>query len=220
MVIGLYVDRHKVAVTASSAPARQVVAPPASTEARDISESLKQEFRREEFVRLAFYRATGREADRERIQQYVNALRNKARTKAEVFADICAIDESKATRAGATEAVDPLLVVFDELAQGAEDEFIERAYCQLLMRAPDAGEMTQLLDRLKSINQLSEADWAIIANHFHRPTNRRGRCLSQTKNYFEAMLWASTHDAGWRDLPEEFGNWNSIHRYLLRGRHG
>ena len=32
----------------------------------------------------------------------------------------------------------------------------------------------------------------------------------------EGMIWITRTDAPWRDLPREFGNWNTVHRRFRR----
>ena len=43
-----------------------------------------------------------------------------------------------------------------------------------------------------------------------------GRTGNDTRLFLEAVLWIVRTDAPWRDLPQEFGNWNSTFRRFRR----
>ena len=60
---------------------------------------------------------------------------------------------------------------------------------------------------------MTDDKWAyfeplLIRRGGHPPRNHR--------RVLDAVFWLMRTDAPWRDLPEEFGNWNSIFRQFRR----
>jgi putative transposase len=63
---------------------------------------------------------------------------------------------------------------------------------------------------------LSDGQWARIAPHVigdHRSPGTSGR---DNRLFVEAVLWIARTGAPWRDLPDSFGNANSIFRRFSR----
>ena len=63
---------------------------------------------------------------------------------------------------------------------------------------------------------LSEAEWDIIGM---LPPSERGRgCRPAQDNrlYFEGMMWIARTGSQWRQLPDEYGKWNSVFRRYRR----
>jgi len=49
----------------------------------------------------------------------------------------------------------------------------------------------------------------------------RGRSAADNRRFVEAVLWIARTGAPWRDLPPEFGPWNSVDvRFRRRARGG
>ncbi|WP_254208528.1 transposase [Burkholderia multivorans] len=44
----------------------------------------------------------------------------------------------------------------------------------------------------------------------------RGRPAANNREFVEAVLWIARTGSPWRDLPEEFGCWNSVYRRFAR----
>ncbi|WP_454753719.1 IS5 family transposase [Cupriavidus necator] len=44
----------------------------------------------------------------------------------------------------------------------------------------------------------------------------RGRTAADNREFVEAVLWIARTGSPWRDLPEEFGNWNSVYQRFAR----
>lgn len=71
-----------------------------------------------------------------------------------------------------------------------------------------------VLDRLV----LSDDHWARICEAIIGRPDQRGSTGRDNRMFVEAVLWIVRTGAPWRDLPAEFGNWNSTFRRFSRWR--
>jgi transposase len=63
---------------------------------------------------------------------------------------------------------------------------------------------------------ITDAQWAIIAPFcLGKPTDP-GQTGGDTRKFMEAVLWIVRTGAQWRELPAEFGKWNSIFKRFRR----
>jgi putative transposase len=65
-------------------------------------------------------------------------------------------------------------------------------------------------------HRLSNAQWERIAPLVPGKPGDPGRHGEDNRLFVEAVLWLSRTGAPWRDLPAEFGRWNSIYRRFWR----
>ena len=65
-------------------------------------------------------------------------------------------------------------------------------------------------------HRLSDAQWARIAALVPGKDGDPGRHGKDNRLFVEAVLWLCRTGAPWRDLPAEFGNWNSVFRRFRR----
>ena len=63
---------------------------------------------------------------------------------------------------------------------------------------------------------LTDRQWELIAPHCLGRDDTRGSTGRDNRLFLEAVLWIVRTDAPWRDLPAEFGNWNSTFRRFRR----
>lgn len=57
---------------------------------------------------------------------------------------------------------------------------------------------------------LSDTQWDKMAPHCKGKQSDRGRSGTDNRLFVEAVLWIARTGAPWRDLPHEFGKWNTV----------
>ena len=62
-----------------------------------------------------------------------------------------------------------------------------------------------------SRQEISDEQWAVLAPLFPTP-KRTGRPPLDMRTTVEGIAWRFRTGAPWRDVPERFGNWNSIYQ--------
>jgi transposase len=63
---------------------------------------------------------------------------------------------------------------------------------------------------------ISDADWARVKNLLPGRPGQSGWLGRDNRLFLDAVLWIGKTGAPWRDLPERFGNWNSVWRRFRR----
>src|SRR5450432_1376317 len=63
---------------------------------------------------------------------------------------------------------------------------------------------------------MMDDEWAIVEPFLTNPLLRGGRPPANHRRVLDGILWICRAGAPWRDLPEAFGNWNSIWRRFRR----
>ena len=63
---------------------------------------------------------------------------------------------------------------------------------------------------------LSDAQWRRIKKGLPGKNGDRGRSGADNRLFVDAVLWVLRTGSPWRDLPEEFGNWNSVFQRFRR----
>lgn len=63
---------------------------------------------------------------------------------------------------------------------------------------------------------LTDAQWAIIEPHCLGKATDPGQTGGDARLFVEAVLWIARTGAQWRELPEEFGRWNSVFKRFRR----
>ena len=57
---------------------------------------------------------------------------------------------------------------------------------------------------------ISDADWERIKDLLPGRPGQTGWVAKDNRLFIDAVLWWARTGAPWRDLPERFGNWNSV----------
>jgi putative transposase len=65
-------------------------------------------------------------------------------------------------------------------------------------------------------HRLTDAQWARIAPVVPGKEGDPGRHGENNRRFVEAVLWLCRTGAPWRDLPAEFGNWNTVWKRFSR----
>ena len=64
--------------------------------------------------------------------------------------------------------------------------------------------------------ELTSAQWRRIEQLVPGKEGDKGRHGEDNRLFVDAVLWIARAGAPWRDLPEEFGNWNSVFQRFRR----
>jgi len=64
--------------------------------------------------------------------------------------------------------------------------------------------------------KISDPHWAVISLFLPAERGRGCRPAHDNRRFFDGMMWILRTGSPWRDLPEEFGNWNSIYQRFRR----
>jgi transposase len=63
---------------------------------------------------------------------------------------------------------------------------------------------------------LRDDQWAQIAPLLPGKVGDPGRSAADNRLFLEGVLWIARVGAPWRDLPEKYGNWNSVFKRFRR----
>jgi transposase len=64
---------------------------------------------------------------------------------------------------------------------------------------------------------ISDEQWERIKDRLSGQPGDPGVTAADNRLFLDAVLWIAKTGAPWRDLPERFGNWNSVWRRVFRG---
>jgi transposase len=67
-------------------------------------------------------------------------------------------------------------------------------------------------------HDISDSSWALIAPHLPGKAGDWGGVAKDNRLFINAVIWVFRTGAPWRDLPSEYGNWNSVHKRFGRWR--
>ena len=63
---------------------------------------------------------------------------------------------------------------------------------------------------------LTDKQWEVIEPILPGRPGYPGRSGDNNRMALEGMIWICRTGSPWRDLPDEFGKWNSVHRRFRR----
>jgi transposase len=63
---------------------------------------------------------------------------------------------------------------------------------------------------------IEDSDWERIKHLLPGQPGQHGKVAKNNRLFIDAILWIAKTGAPWRDLPEDFGNWNSLWRRFDR----
>ena len=64
--------------------------------------------------------------------------------------------------------------------------------------------------------ELSDAQWARIAELLPGKKGDRGRTAKDNRIFVDGVLWVLRSGARWSDLPERYGKWKTVHKRFTR----
>jgi transposase len=65
---------------------------------------------------------------------------------------------------------------------------------------------------------LTDEQWELVEPFIPISTARTGRPAKDRRLMLDGIFWVLVTGAPWRDLPERFGPWQSVHRYFSTWR--
>ena len=66
--------------------------------------------------------------------------------------------------------------------------------------------------------EVSDELWELLSPMMLGNEGQRGRKGKNNRQFINAVFWIMRNDEPWRNLPPEYGNWNSVHKRFLRWR--
>jgi len=70
--------------------------------------------------------------------------------------------------------------------------------------------------KLLACEELSEAEWALVAPHLPAECGRVGRPSHDNRRVLNGILWVVRSGARWIDVPERYVRWNSVYHRCRR----
>ena len=64
--------------------------------------------------------------------------------------------------------------------------------------------------------ELSETQWENIRDMLPGKKEDRGVTAADNRGFVNGVLWVLRSGAHWKDLPERYGNWKSVHKRFTR----
>mgnify|MGYP001560568824 FL=1 len=69
---------------------------------------------------------------------------------------------------------------------------------------------------MKRRHALSDEQWERIKDALPGKSGDRGRTADDNRLFVDAVMWIGKTGAPWRDLPEVYGKWSSVHKRFIR----
>ena len=67
-------------------------------------------------------------------------------------------------------------------------------------------------------HDISDAAWALLGPHLPRQSGQWGGVAKDNRLFINAVFWILRTGASWRDLPPEYGKWETVHQRFIRWR--
>ena len=64
--------------------------------------------------------------------------------------------------------------------------------------------------------EIKDYEWVRLEPFLPGKVGDVGRSAADNRLFINAVLWIARSGAPWRDLPERFGNWNSVYQRFRR----
>ena len=65
-------------------------------------------------------------------------------------------------------------------------------------------------------HDIKDSAWELLAPYLIGQKGQRGRAAEDNRRFINAVFWILRTGAPWRDLPEDYGNWNSVAKRFNR----
>ena len=67
-------------------------------------------------------------------------------------------------------------------------------------------------------HELTDEQWELVSPLIPQACARTGRPARDARQMLNGIFWILGTGAPWRDLPERFGPWQTVHRYFSQWR--
>ena len=67
-------------------------------------------------------------------------------------------------------------------------------------------------------HDITDAAWALLAPHLPGQVGQWGGVAKDNREFINAVFWILRTGAPWRDLPPDYGKWNTVQRRFCRWR--
>ena len=67
-------------------------------------------------------------------------------------------------------------------------------------------------------HDISDEIWDKIKGYLPDSKGSVGRPVTDNRGFINSVLWILRSGSPWRDLPPDYGNWNTVHRRFCRWR--
>jgi transposase len=67
-------------------------------------------------------------------------------------------------------------------------------------------------------HDISDEVWALLEPHLPGQRGQWGGIANDNRCFINAVFWILRTGAPWRDLPPDYGNWNTVHQRFRRWR--
>ena len=67
-------------------------------------------------------------------------------------------------------------------------------------------------------HDITDEAWALISPHLPGQSGQWGGIAKDNREFIDAVFWILRTGAPWRDLPPDYGKWNTVQRRFCRWR--
>ena len=74
------------------------------------------------------------------------------------------------------------------------------------------------MEKAQRRHDISDGVWELLKPHLPGQAGQWGGIAQDNRNFINAVFWILRTGAPWRDLPTDYGKWNTIFRRFIRWR--
>ena len=74
------------------------------------------------------------------------------------------------------------------------------------------------MEQTQRRHDISDGVWELLKPHLPGQAGQWGGIAQDNRNFINAVFWILGTGAPWRDLPVDYGKWNTVFRRFIRWR--